>query len=467
MAFNSLTFLGFFAVVYALYLILQRSWQNRLLLVASYVFYGYWDLRFLLLIWTSTLVDYVCGLALQRSEDARRRKLYLGLSLLFNLSILCYFKYANFFFESFSRILEPMGWAPSITLAKIILPIGISFYTFQSMGYTIDVFRRKITASRSLLDFALFISFFPQLLAGPIEKFSHLMPQMQANREIGARELREGIFLILYGYFQKLCVADNLQPHVNMFFLLPNEHKGWAIVSSLFGAAFYLYADYAGYSNVARGIGRLLGFQLTANFRQPSLALSVIDLWSKWNVTVTDWFKTYVARPLIDKNWPRPLIVILVTTLIGFWHGPSFNYLLWGFLSGCLVLINRVLRRRRLFERFIGDHPLKKGLWWLFMMGFVFIPLNAIFFVHSREDMILILRNLFLPAQSMAGLVTLTWLMFAVPMLGFDLLFEIKDDQLYLTKQHWTIQLAAWALLSSFILVSGEMVSHEFHYFQF
>lgn len=326
MLFNSGIFLGFFLGVYLLYLVSSHRLQNRLLLVASYVFYGYWDYRFLGLILVSTAIDYV---AAQRIHSARQRSgsdgpnptRWLWLSIVGNLGILGFFKYFGFFADGFSELGALMGWdVPAFTL-QVVLPVGISFYTFQSLGYTLDVYRRRIEPTRDLFDFALFVAFFPQLMAGPIERAKKLIPQLQQRREIRPEYLQLGAWLIFWGLFKKVFIADNLAPYT-FWGSTPGE-LATGLDTYLWSVAFTIrfYCDFSGYSDMARGLALLLGVHLSVNFHLPYFASNPAELWSRWHMTLTRWFRDNVYGPL--RSIPRALAVVLTMTLVGLWHGAN------------------------------------------------------------------------------------------------------------------------------------------------
>jgi len=270
MLFNSLQFGIFFIIVFSLYAVSKHRWQNRLLLIASYVFYGSWDWRFLSLIFISTLLDYRCGIEIDKvGAVEKRRKFFLVLSVLGNLFILGFFKYCNFFALNLQNLLSGLGVAISPHFLHIILPVGISFYTFQTMSYTIDIYRKKMQPTRKFLDFALFVAFFPQLVAGPIERARHLLPQILLPRKLTLKKFYEGSYLIFWGLFLKIFVADNLAHIVDPVFALTPPYDGLKVLISLYAFAFQIFCDFAGYSNIARGLGKCMGFEIMVNFNLP------------------------------------------------------------------------------------------------------------------------------------------------------------------------------------------------------
>ena len=306
MLFNSYIFLLFAIIVLGLYYTLPHRFQNLMLLLASYVFYGTWDYRFLALIFASTTVDYFVGLALANTSVPKRRKLLVAVSCLFNLGVLGFFKYCNFFIDSAEELLAWFG-ANSITNYNmhIILPVGISFYTFQTMSYSIDVYRRKLEPSRNFLDYALFVSFFPQLVAGPIERATHLLPQITTKRHPKRSQLVAGAWLILVGLFKKCVVADNLAIVVERVFQNGSQVSGLACLLGVYAFAFQIYGDFSGYSDIARGLAKLMGIEIMHNFNLPYLATSLREFWHRWHISLSNWI-----RATFTFHWEEVALIV-------------------------------------------------------------------------------------------------------------------------------------------------------------
>lgn len=344
MLFNSLEFAAFFAVVYGLYLILNHRWQNRMLLVASYVFYGAWDWRFLSLIWISTVLDFSMGLLIDRTKSPSARKRYLVFSVAGNLLILGSFKYFNFFVDSLTGLVGALGLPTDTLHLNIVLPVGISFYTFQTLSYTIDIYRGQLKPTRRFLDFALFVAFFPQLVAGPIEKAKHLLPQILAPRTVTLQKFYEGMYLIFWGLFLKVFVADNLAKLVDPFFAGNGPYNGLETVVVLWAFSFQILGDFAGYSNIARGIAKCMGFELVLNFDAPYFAGNPRDFWRRWHISLSSWFQDYVYIPM-GGNRHGPIIMYwsmaMTMLLSGLWHGANWTFLLWGAYHGVLLALHR------------------------------------------------------------------------------------------------------------------------------
>lgn len=346
MIFNSIEFLYFLPVVLFLYYLLPHRPQNAMLLAASYFFYGWWDWRFLSLLAISTLVDWWVALAIDDAPNPRRRKTLLTLSMICNLGFLGFFKYFNFFVDSAVDLLTALGIPVVRWTLEIALPIGISFYTFQSMSYTIDVYRGELKARRNLLDFALMVAFFPQLVAGPIERAINLLPQIEAPRKVSSYQILSGCWLILVGYFKKVVVADAVAPYVRQMFENPSSLDPLMTVGALYLFALQIYGDFSGYSDIARGTARLMGVELMVNFRQPYFSKSIGEFWRRWHISLSTWLRDYVYVPLGgNRRGPRWTYanLIIVFLLAGFWHGAAWTYILFGLLHATYMLSERAV----------------------------------------------------------------------------------------------------------------------------
>lgn len=354
MLFNSLDFAIFMAILLPLYFATGRKWrlQNLVLLTAGYVFYGWWDIRFLGLLVASTLADYSAGLVMGHAKNEKVRKTAFVLVLVFNLGLLGVFKYFNFFAESFAASTQAMfGWQPGWTTLNVILPVGISFYTFQSIGYSIDVYRRLIPATRDLLSYSAFVAFFPQLVAGPIERAGHLLRQMAGPRTPTAAGVWLGICDFVWGLFKKIVVADYLAPHADSVFMNLSGHRPSTVVAATVVFAIQIYCDFSAYSDMARGLARILGFDLVKNFATPYFATSPQDFWHRWHMSLSGWFRDYLYFPLggSRKGEPRTHLNTMTVFLVsGLWHGAAWTYVLWGGLHGLGLSIQRVLTRANL-----------------------------------------------------------------------------------------------------------------------
>lgn len=347
MIFHSLTFVAFFLVVVSLYWRLPHRAQNVLLLVSSYVFYGWIHPWFLALIFASTVVDFWAGRNM--ADHPAKRKLYLGLSLAVNLGMLGFFKYYNFFAANVHAALGALHFTVPLPALQVVLPVGISFYTFQELSYTLEVYKGRLEARRNFLDFATFVCFFPQLVAGPIERAAHLLPQVEQPRTFSWALARDAMFLILWGYFKKLVIADNAGVIANKVFAL-KEPTFFMLWAGVFAFGIQIYADFSAYSDIARGVARWLGFDLMRNFNHPYMATGPADFWRRWHISLSSWFRDYVYIPLGGSRGSRLLEYrnIFATFLLsGFWHGANWNYVLWGAYHGTLLVISRMLSSRR------------------------------------------------------------------------------------------------------------------------
>jgi alginate O-acetyltransferase complex protein AlgI len=346
MVFNSLTFLVFLAVVLVLYYRLNHRCQNLMLLVASYVFYGWWDYRFLSLLLFTSLFDYACALMIDAEARPGRRKLLLASSIVVNMGVLGIFKYYNFFASSLQSALQSLGVHPSFPTLHWILPIGLSFYTFLSMSYTIDVYRKEIPATRHPLDFMLYVAYFPHLVAGPIVRASYLLPQCQRPRVIQPAEVENGIWLILMGYVKKMVVADRLGQFVDWSFAHPaapfDNINAWIVI---YAFAFQIYCDFAGYSDIARGLAKLMGFELVVNFRAPYLVTNPAAFWRHWHISLSTWLRDYLYISMGGNRhgrWKTYRNLMLTMLLGGLWHGAGLAFILWGLFHGLLLAVHRI-----------------------------------------------------------------------------------------------------------------------------
>ena len=365
MLFNSLGFAFFLASVLGAYALLQRRGQNRLLLIASYVFYGLWDPRFLGLILLSTVVDYAVALRIHTTPEPRRRKRWLLLSLGTNLGILGLFKYLGFFAEGLTALAGVAGFELEPWALDVVLPVGISFYTFQTLSYTIDVYRGSLEPTRGFLDFALFVAFFPQLVAGPIERASRLLPQVLGERRVTWEGVGSGSWLVLWGTFKKAVIADNLAPLVDAVYAPDAFATAGEIWVATLAFAVQIYCDFSGYTDVARGVARLLGFELMLNFNLPYLATSPADFWRRWHISLSTWLRDYLYVPLGGNRGGRARTYrnLLLTMLLGgLWHGAAWTFVLWGAYHGVLLMVHRAARPW--LERLAPQGRAANALWW-------------------------------------------------------------------------------------------------------
>jgi D-alanyl-lipoteichoic acid acyltransferase DltB (MBOAT superfamily) len=352
MTFNSFTFIIFFAIVLSLYY-LPFKWRTHkiILLVASYVFYGAWNPPFLLLLWLTTVMDWLCARWIERAERLSRRRLILVLSLISNLGMLSFFKYGNFFLENFVAAAHALGLDYRPAAPSIILPIGISFYTFESLSYTIDVYRRQIHARTSLLDFGLFVSFFPHLVAGPIMRAGDFLPQLETRRRATSKEMGWVLTLLCVGLFEKVVIADTLMaPIVDMTYAATDKVGFFSSWTGALAFSMQIFFDFAGYSTCAIGAALCFGFKLMKNFYYPLAAVSPQEFWTRWHISLTTWFRDYVFMPLarlrgrrVSRLWLY--FSITVTMLLsGLWHGAAWKFVMWGGFQAVFFISERVIR---------------------------------------------------------------------------------------------------------------------------
>lgn len=340
MNFATVTFFLYLPTVFALYWVVRRrTSQNAILVIASYLFYCWWDYRFCLLMLGSSLLDFGIGWLLGTTDKSSRRRLLLAASIFANLGLLGVFKYYNFFVGNFQQLMANIGWKVSDVTLEIILPVGISFYTFQTLSYTIDVFREKLKPTRNLLDYLAFVSFFPQLVAGPIERATRLLPQFETKRVFDQAAARDGCRLILWGLFKKLVVADRLAVFVNDYYSDPDASGSFLALATVF-FAFQIYCDFSAYSDIAIGSARLFNIRLMRNFNYPYFSRNLTEFWHRWHISLSTWFRDYVYIPLGGNRAGtfRRCINVMITFLVsGFWHGAAWRFLFWGGIHGAAV----------------------------------------------------------------------------------------------------------------------------------
>ena len=477
MLFHSLQFVAFFAIVYLLYRFLPHFWQNRMLLVASYVFYGSWDWRFLSLLLISTVVDYFCGIGIEGTSDKNAKKRFVAISVLVNLSMLGTFKYYDFFAGSFQELLGNLGFVVHPYFLDIALPIGISFYTFQTMGYTIDVFRGKVPATRNFPDFALYVSFFPQLVAGPIERGSRLLPQIIEPRKVTNENLYEGLHLIFWGLFLKVLIADNLAIIVDDVYGGQAPYDGAMVLLATYAFAFQIFCDFAGYSWMAIGLALLMGVRLVENFRRPYFSPNIGDFWRRWHISLSSWFRDYVFSPffiyLQRHRFLKPFkmrrrhavafFITLFTTeyLLGLWHGAGWNYGSFGLFHKIIIWSYYQWRKpwdsmNRYVQIVLTFHLVCVG-WLIFRaptlaqaweMG---IDLFSNWQIGDMEFLTALLK----------------FVAFASILFVVQIIEEVKDDRLVLMRLPKPLLVPLYAGMGALILAFGHFGERKFIYFQF
>jgi len=467
MLFNSFEFLLFFAAVFLIYWRLSHRGQNLLLLAASLFFYGVWNSRLLLVLVAAASIDYVCALAMERAASERRRRTILVASLVSSLSILAYFKYAEFFVTNLVDLLQGLGvsvWRPTL---DIVLPVGISFHTFQAMSYAVDVYRREQRPVRNYLDYLLYISFFPQLVAGPIERAARLLPQVERARPpLNLGRALEGVKLLVIGYLQKVAIADVLAPTVDRAFAHPEELGTLGLLAGLYAFAFQIYCDFAGYSNIARGLARLLGFELMRNFAQPYLATNITEFWRRWHISLSTWLRDYLYIPLGgNRRGERRTYVNLMLTMLlgGLWHGASWTFVMWGGLHGAYLAVHKALLGRARPAPH-GPRALLGGLVTFHLVCLAWVFFRAETFGAARAYLAGFLRW-----DGAPGWGEYEVLAYCALALALDAVLERRGRRRFaaLFARHWALETAVLAALVAFTLFVGENHVLPFVYFQF
>ncbi len=470
MLFNSYQFIIFFLVVLTIYWSLPSRWRVYLLLAASYLFYASWDYRFLSLIMLSTVIDFASGLAISSTENARRRRLFLILSMSADLGLLGFFKYGNFFIENLRVLLLHLGVRTDLRTLDIILPLGISFYTFQAMSYTIDVYRRAAEPARDFITFATFVAFFPHLIAGPIMRYDYLYPQLKNPARPNPEWLRMALFLLLQGYVKKVVISDNIAPVVDAVF----AHVGWHKPGQLLEAAVLftcqIYCDFSGYSDIARGLAYLLGVELVPNFRAPLLAASITDFWRRWHISLSQWLRDYLYIPLGgNRAGTLRTYANLMTTMLlgGLWHGADWKFVAWGGMHGGLLALERRFRGR---ETRAG-HPTG----WRRLLGHLFwmVPTQAIvviafvFFRAASFGDAWFLLTTVATGTGLAAAATVRLVYTLVAIVLLDLPVFLSDLQVWPLRLPLALRVSVYTVLMLALITLSGQQSQSFIYFAF
>lgn len=353
MFFNSLHFAIFLPIVFILYWVIgakSKINQNYILILASYYFYSCWDWRFLFLLVFSTLLDYVSGMKIEKSQTPFERKMWLWICVTINLGFLGVFKYYNFFASSFAELVHSFGFTASPILLKLILPVGISFYTFHGLSYIIDIYYKRIKAEKNFVDYSLFVSYFPLLVAGPIERATHLLPQLKVNRKFEFNKAKEGIYQIVWGLVKKVVIADSCAIYANEIFNHYNSMNSWSLILGAIYFAFQIYGDFSGYSDIALGTSKLFGIDLLRNFNYPYFSRDIAEFWRKWHISLSSWFRDYLYIPLGGSKGNKLFQVrntFIIFLVSGFWHGANFTYVAWGLINALYFLPLLLLNQNR------------------------------------------------------------------------------------------------------------------------
>lgn len=477
MLFNSLSFLVFFPIVVLVYWLLPVKARNPFLLLASYYFYMNWEPVYALLILFSSVTTWACALWISRLTTiggGKNRRWVIGLCIGINLLILGVFKYAGFINGSIRDLLQMLGISISIPDFGLLLPVGISFYTFQAIGYTVDVYRGTIRAERSLPVYMLFVSFFPQLVAGPIERAKNLLPQFGERHRFDGGACIHGIYMMLWGYFMKLCIADNVSTYVDAVYNNLEAHNGTSIALATFFFTFQIFCDFAGYSLIAIGTAKCVGFRLMTNFRKPYLSTSIRDFWHRWHISLTSWLTDYVYIPLGGSRCKRAKHYrnILSTFLIsGLWHGANWTFVIWGGYHGLLMIGDNVAHRV-LPERVMAHRLMKiagwAGTFLLVMIGWVFFRANTV------SDAFMALRKMATAPGTLYNGEGKPAILLPILLIGVLMAKEIYDERrasditdLSGTPRALGLTVAKTVALSAMILLCASFFGGQFIYFQF
>ena len=469
MVFNSVIFVVFLVIVLTLYWAAPAQFRNPILLVASYIFYGYWDWRFLSLLAISTIVDYTIGIHMGRTERHSIRTRLLVLSVVVNLGILGIFKYFNFFVDSFAALLGDIGLEPSTPLLDVVLPVGISFYTFQTLSYSFDVYRRRIKPTHNFINFATYVSYFPQLVAGPIERAQHLLPQIESvNRPppVGSR-LIDGLSLILEGLFKKVVLADGVARVANEVFAAPDSYSWVGNMIGVVAFAIQIYGDFSGYTDIARGVSKLFGIDLVVNFTQPYLSRNITEFWRRWHISLSDWLRDYLYIPLggnRGSNLQTYRNLMITMLLGGLWHGASWNFVVWGGLHGVYLIVDKMVRGGR-----VSNDPVRmRDVPWVLMtfglvcFAWVFFRTDTLTAAFDMLEAIVTLQSGLTPLAD----IVVVGLLGAVT-LAVDLITRHDVEPAELVRSSPATAGAAVAAAVTAIVVFSGGTPEPFIYFQF
>jgi D-alanyl-lipoteichoic acid acyltransferase DltB (MBOAT superfamily) len=467
--FTTVEFAAFMLLVYPTYLLLSHRWQNRMLLIASYFFYGVWDWRFLSLLMWSTIVDYWVSHQIQRVSDERIRFRYLLVSLVSGLTILGIFKYLGFFVNSAEKLLESIGLHANLPILSLVLPVGISFYTFQTLSYVIDVYRKQLRPAPNLLDFALYISFFPQLVAGPIERATHLLPQVLLPRTITYEQVSRGSFLILLGLFKKIVIADGVATAVNVVYGMPDP-TALDIIVATYLFALQIYCDFSGYSDIARGTAKLMGFDLMVNFNLPYFSVNPREFWQRWHISLSTWLRDYLYVPLGgNKHGELKTYRNLMATMLlgGLWHGAAWNFVFWGIYQGAILCLHRF---------FIWQHnTVADSTLWKIIKILLFFQIICygwlLFRANSLKQVIDLTTILFsgwtTPQMLHIPLPPLATLLAIPLLLSLDIYHYVTQDAHFYRRWAIPIRSLLYALLFFIVIAGTSNAPTQFIYFAF
>lgn len=485
MIFSTSLFLLFFAVVFIIYWFVlgqikdnDKKLKARIifLLLASYYFYMSWNPIFILLILFSTVVDYFAGKKIHKSDSQKQKKFFLILSLVTNLGFLAYFKYTNFFLDTINSVSGLVSDTGTNFFLDIVLPVGISFYTFQSMCYTIDIYYGKMKPSKDFFEFALYVTFFPQLVAGPIVRAIDFIPQLKENRVFNKINFQLATNYFLLGLFKKVVIADNIAPYSDALFAAPEQYGTIATWVGVTAYSVQIYCDFSGYSDMAIGVAALLGFKLMENFNMPYGSTSITEFWRKWHISLSSWLRDYLFIPLGGSRVSKKIFyyrnLMLTMLLGGLWHGASWNFVVWGGLHGLALIVHK-LYKTKYADNFNFSKPVKAlytGFSWLLTM--VFVMITWVFFrAQTFGEAATVLKNMFIPKGDINYNIPLSFIILFVitfigHLIGKKYFYRVEDDQKHLFKNPY-VQGAIFGIVIFAVLLFGSDDNQAFIYFQF
>jgi alginate O-acetyltransferase complex protein AlgI len=477
MLFNSIEFIIFLPLVFVLYWIIPTNrfrLQNLLLLISSYLFYGFWDYRFLFLLMFSTFLDYYTGLKMYSSKSSLQKKVWFWLSISINLGFLGFFKYYNFFIESFVDAASNFGFHSNIWSLKIILPVGISFYTFHGMSYVIDIYKERIKPTTDFIDYAVFVGFFPLLVAGPIERATHLLPQIQKKRAFNSIMATDGMRQALWGLFKKIVIADNCATNVNQIFSDADHLTGSTLAIGAVLFAFQIYCDFSGYSDIALGVAKLFGIDLLRNFAYPYFSRDIAEFWRRWHISLTTWFRDYVYIPLGGSRGSMLNVIrntFIIFLISGLWHGANWTFILWGLLHAIYFIPQLILKTNRKNINIVAENRMLPSLKEVasMLVTFILVCFAWIFFrAESLSHAFHILSSIFsktlFTKPRGVSFISLTFvtLLIVIEWVSRTKVHPLQFFETHSVKKRWLIY---YSILIILFLFGGQQT--EFIYFQF
>lgn len=478
MIFNSISFSVFLPIVFLLYWFVANKslkLQNVLLLVSSYFFYACWDWRFLFLLLFSTFLDYYTGIKMREAKNDKNKKFWFWLSISVNIGFLGVFKYYNFFAQSFAEALSNVGVSVNPWTLKVILPVGISFYTFHGLSYVIDIYKDRIKAERSFIDYSVFVSFFPLLVAGPIERATHLLPQIQKKRTFDYTKAVDGLRQILWGLFKKVVIADQCAEYANIIFNNSGDYSGMTLILGAVLFSLQIYGDFSGYSDIALGVSRLFGIELLRNFAYPYFSRDIAEFWRRWHISLSSWFRDYLYIPLGGSSggtWMRVRNTFIIFLVSGFWHGANWTFIIWGGLNALYIMPSIIFKTNRNNIEIVATGRLFPNIKEVFTIGLTF-SLTVLAWIFFRADSVkhavLYIQNIFTGTSKLDvdiphKLLFLIIFLFLTEWIARERTFGLSEIELVLPKRflRWVLYVF---LVICILFFAGKQ--QDFIYFQF